>query len=149
MRIEGSTLICRPPETLFDFVADERNNYDPTIDEAGLLTGEPLGVGTRLRRTSTRRGRPVDMIVEIMEYDRPHRLATVTRAPGIDFTRTQSFRPEGGDTRLEWTSHLRPSGLLRALTPLVALFGRRQAAAIWASLKHALGSQPATVRNRQ
>jgi hypothetical protein len=27
MRIEGSTLICRPPETVFDFVADERKNY--------------------------------------------------------------------------------------------------------------------------
>jgi hypothetical protein len=75
MRINGQTPIRRPPATVFDFVADERNNYDPTITAVELLTPEPIGVGTRFRCTSTRRSRPVEMIVEIIEYDRPHRLA--------------------------------------------------------------------------
>lgn len=141
MRIHGHTLIRRPPEIVFDFVADERNNYDPTVDHAELLTGEPVGVGTRFRCISTRRRRPVEMTVEIVEHDRPHRLVTVTRVAGMDITSTLNFRPERGETRLEWSSDLSPRGFVRALTPLLALFGRRQTAAIWANLKHTLEAQ--------
>lgn len=147
MRIHGHTLIHRPPEIVFDFVADERNNYDPTIDHTELLTGEPVGVGTRFRCASTRR-RPVEMTVEIVEHDRPHRLVTVTRVARMDITSTLTFQSEGGDTRLEWSSELYPRGFVRALTPLLALFGRRQTAAIWANLQPALERQRAAAEDR-
>ena len=103
MRISGHTLIRRPPGIVFDFVADERNNYDPSVDQAELLTGEPLGVGTRFRCTSTGRRRPVVMTVDIVEYDRPRRLGTVTRVAGMHIISTLAFTPEGDGTRLHWT----------------------------------------------
>jgi hypothetical protein len=64
VRVHGQVLIRQPPSVVFDFVADERNNYDPTIDHTALLTGEPIRMGTRFRCTSIRGRRTVDMIVE-------------------------------------------------------------------------------------
>lgn len=141
MGIHGHTLIRRPPAVVFDFVADERNNYDPSIHDAELLTGEPIGAGTVFRCTAAGR-RPVAMTVEIVDYDRPRRLGTVTRLAGMDITSTLEFAPEGDTTRLHWRSDLRPHGLLRPLTPLLALLGRRRTRAIWTGLKHTLEAQP-------
>lgn len=96
MSTHGHILIRRPPEVVLDFVADERNTYDPSIHDAELLTGEPIGAGTRFRCITTGR-RPVGMTVEIVEYDRPHLLGTVTRLAGMDIASTLEFatRPRG------------------------------------------------------
>jgi carbon monoxide dehydrogenase subunit G len=142
MRIQGQTAIRRPLAEVFDFVADERNNYDPNVTDAELLTGEPIGIGTRFRSTSVRRGRPVDMIVEIVEYDRPTRLVTVTHLAGIDILSTLTLATEDAGTRLLWTSELEPRGLLRLLAPVLAIYGRRQTRALWTNLKQTLETEP-------
>ena len=142
MSTHGHILIRRPPEVVFDFVADERNTYDPSIHDAELLTGEPIGAGTRFRCITTGR-RPVGMTVEIVEYHRPHLLGTVTRLAGMDITSTLEFAPQGDTTWLHWSSDLRPRGLLRPLAPLLTLLGRRRTRAIWTGLKHTLEGQPA------
>lgn len=129
---------------MFDFVADERNNYDPTITVAELLAGEPIGVGTRFRCT-TAGHRPVEMIVE---YDPPTRLVTATHLAGMDITSTLTYLPEGGGTRLAWSSDLRPRGPLRLLTPLMVRVGRRQTSAVWANLKTTLEAQPDAAEER-
>ncbi|HSK90807.1 MAG TPA: SRPBCC family protein [Euzebyales bacterium] len=141
MGIHGYILIRRPPAVVFDFVADERNNYDPSIHDAQLLTGEPIGAGTRFRCTAAGR-RPVQMTVEIVEYDRPRRLATVTRLAGMDIATTLRFEPHGKHTRLHWRSSLQPQGFLRVLTPVLGLLGRRRTRAIWGGLQEALETQP-------
>ena len=41
--ITGEVLIQRPPEGVFDFVARERNNYDPAVDHTVVLTAGPIG----------------------------------------------------------------------------------------------------------
>lgn len=142
MRIHGHTLVRQPPGTVFDFVADERNNYDPTIHHAELLTGEPIGVGTRFRCTSIRGRRSVDMIVEITVYDRPCRLSTITHLARMDITSDLRFEPAGEDTLLRWTSDLQVHGPLRLLTPVIAAVGRRQTATIWNYLQASLQTGP-------
>jgi hypothetical protein len=127
---------------VFDFVADERNNYDPAISAAELLTGEPIGVGTRFRCTSTSRRR-VELTVEIIDYDRPHRFVANTRLAGMDITSTLRFEAADGDsTRLHWASRLQPHGFLRVLAPLLGPLGRRQARTIWTGLKRTLEAHP-------
>ena len=44
--INGSIYIDRPPEVVFDFVSDERNEpqYNPKMTTVSLLTEEPIGV---------------------------------------------------------------------------------------------------------
>jgi hypothetical protein len=131
---------------VFDLVADERNNHDPTINRTALLTDEPIRVGTRFRCTSIRGRRTVDMIVEITGYDRPHRLRTTTHLTGMDITSDLRFESAGEDTLLRWASDLQPHGPLRLLTPAIAAVGRQQTAAIWShlrtTLEHPAGSPP-------
>jgi hypothetical protein len=47
-RINGSILIRRPVEQVFDFVADERNEpvYNPQMRSVEKTTSGPIGVGT-------------------------------------------------------------------------------------------------------
>ena len=76
--IEGDIEIAQPPETVFDIVADERNEprYNPRLREVEKLTVGPIGRGTRFRvRTARRRG-GAEMIIEYTEFDPPHRLAS-------------------------------------------------------------------------
>jgi uncharacterized protein YndB with AHSA1/START domain len=141
--IEGEITIARPPEDVFDFVADERNEprFNPQMSSAEQLTPDPIGPGTRFRAQVTSRGRPLDMVIEYTAYERPRRLSSLTRMSAMDIRGTLTFDsvPEG--TRMRWHWELAPHGFLRLLTPLVARMGRRQEAAIWAGLKRCLEEQ--------
>ena len=53
-----------------------------------------------------------------------------------------TFDREPAGTRMTWSWELRPRGLMRLATPLIAVVGRRQEAAIWAALKRQLESGP-------
>jgi len=139
--ITGEVLIQRSPEEVFDFVADERNNYDPAVDHAELLTAGPIGVGTRFRSESTSMGRRVSMIVEITGYERPRRLASSTHLDSMDIHSTLILEPVAGGTLVRWSSTLEPRGLLRLVTPLLGAIGRRQASAIWGNLKRTLEAE--------
>lgn len=136
--VHGELLIRRDIDDVFDRVADERNAYDPRQRSAELLTEEPIGVGSRFRSEIESLGRPVSMIVEITEYDRPHRLGSVTHSPGIDIHSSLRFDCVDGETQLRWSSRLHPHGAMHLLTPLLGVIGRRQTAAIWHHLKETL-----------
>jgi hypothetical protein len=51
VRIEGETVINRPVEDVFDFVADEQNEprYNPQVRRAEQISGGPIGTATRFR----------------------------------------------------------------------------------------------------
>jgi hypothetical protein len=139
-RIEGETVIDRPVEEVFDFVADERNRYDPRIQRAEKLTDGPIGRGTRFRSETKSAGRTVGLVVEITEYERPCRLATSAETSSMTIRSTLDFDrvPEG--TRVRWSSELEPRGALRIVKPILAPIVRRQAESIYAHLKGVLES---------
>jgi Polyketide cyclase / dehydrase and lipid transport len=72
--IAGEILIGRPVAQVFDFVVDSRNepSFDPAMAGVELLTAPPIGRGTRFRARMGRAG--TQMLVELTEFDRPHRL---------------------------------------------------------------------------
>ena len=138
--IEGEITIARPPEDVFDYVADERNEprFNPQMLSVEQLTPGPIGLGTRFRAEVTSRGRPLEMIIQYTAYERPRRLASATRMAAMDIRGALTFDPVPEGTRMRWHWELAPRGLLRLLTPLVARMGRRQEEAIWAGLKGVL-----------
>ena len=81
-RVEGEIVINRPVEEVFDFVADERNEprYNPRMRDAEQISEGPMGSGTRFGIELETMGRTVPMIVEFIGYERPSRLASVTRS---------------------------------------------------------------------
>jgi Polyketide cyclase / dehydrase and lipid transport len=139
-KVEGEIVITRPIEEVFDFVADERNEprYNPDMRRSEKISEGAIGVGTRFRAEIMSRGRPAEMLIEFTAYDRPRQLASVTTLSTMEIRGALSFEPIPEGTRMRWSWTLKPRGLLRLMTPIVARIGRRQERAIWTGLKRLL-----------
>jgi hypothetical protein len=117
MQVTRTLDLRQPQEVVFDFLADVRNErlWHPDVEEAELVTGEPIGPGSQFRLKYRRLGW-VDL--ELVEFVRPWRL--VFRATGatkaVYETRLQAR--EGG-THLVTVADAKPRGLGRLLFPLL------------------------------
>ncbi len=144
-RVQGEIIIGRPVEEVFDFVADEGNEprYNPRMVLAERISGAAIGVGTRYRAELKTVGGPMPLIIEFTGYDRPHRLASLSRSSMMEAEGALTFEPVPGGTRMCWLWEVRPRGAMRVMAPLVGLIGRRQERSIWTGLKRLLeSSQP-------
>jgi hypothetical protein len=142
--IRGEIRIKRPVDEVFDFVADERNVYDPRIVRAEKLSAGPVGAGSRFRSETETMGRSVSMIIETTAHERPRLLASVTRLSSMEIESTLSCEPVPEGTRMRWLSDVRPRGVLKLLTPVIAIIARRQAEGIWGHLKKVLETRGAS-----
>ena len=140
VKVNGSIYIDRPPEVVFDFVADERNEprYNPRMTAVSLVTEEPIGVGSRFASTLTARGRDIAMTVAFTEFVRPRRLALVSTAGVMETVGALSFAPSGTGTLMTWAWVIKLNGLAKIASPVVAWMGRRQEYATWAGMKRCL-----------
>ena len=138
--IEGAIVINRPPEQVFDTVADERNEprYNPRLRNVEKITTGPVGVGTRFRAETVRMGRASQMVIEFTDFDRPRRLGSSTHMSSVDFPGALTFDPVSEGTRMRWSWDVQPHGVLKLLQPLLVRMGRRQEQAIWSALKRYL-----------
>ncbi len=136
-RIHGDILIERPPEAVFDFVADERNEprFNSKMATSSLESSEPIGEGSRFRATFRSVGRLVPMTVEFTRYDRPHRLGSRSHTRTMLTEGELTFEPDGSGTRLRWSWDVQVRGPLRLADALVARLGDRQERRIWGNLR--------------
>ncbi len=143
--IEGEVLIGRPPEVVFDFVADERNEpkYNPRMIRSEMITAGAIGRGTRFRVATKPLGHPMEMTVEFTCFERPSRLVSVTEMKAAHILGSLTFEPHESGTRMRWSWDIEPRGGFKLLAPIVARIGERQEAAIWASLKRYLETSEA------
>jgi hypothetical protein len=141
-QVEGE-IVNRPVEEVFDFIADERNGprYNPRMLVAENLSDGPIGVGTRFRTELKTIGRTMPMIVELTPYERPWRLASLTRSSMMETDGELSFEAVPAGTRMRRSWEVRLRGAMRLLAPLVGVIGRRQEQRIWHRLKHLLRSR--------
>jgi carbon monoxide dehydrogenase subunit G len=137
-RIEGEILIGRPAEEVFDFVADSRNepSFNPAMTGVELLTPLPIGVGTRFGARMGRAG--TQMLVELTEFDRPHRLGSRTTSSMMQTSGALTFAAHGDGTVMSWDWQVRPKGWMRILGPLFGPLGGRMERRIWTSMKRYL-----------
>ena len=77
-RISGRIRVAAPVEQVFDTAADSRNepSFNPAMTGVELLTPLPIGLGTRFRARMGKAGG--EMLVELTEFERPHRLSSRT-----------------------------------------------------------------------
>ena len=139
-RIDGELVIHRPVHEVFDFVADDRNEprYNPRICGAEKLSPGPIGPGTRFRAEAVTLGRTTGMTIQYTAYERPGRLASSIHMPAADIVGTLRFDPVPNGTRMGWSWQVKPRGLYRLLTPVIARVGRRQEQENWGGLKRFL-----------
>jgi uncharacterized protein YndB with AHSA1/START domain len=140
VQVAGEIVIDRPPDEVFDFVANEENEprYNPQMRLAKKTTDGPIGVGTTFQAEMTGRGRVVPMTIEFTEFDRPLRLAERVHMEAMDLAGGLTFEPVDGRTRMSWSWDMQARGFMRFLGPLVGAMGRRQERRIWTQMKRLL-----------
>lgn len=138
VHISGDVRIAAPLERVFDAVADLRNepSFNPAMNDVELITPLPVRAGTtflaHMGRSRT------EMLVEVTEYERPHRLGSRTRSPMMDTAGAVTLTAEGEDTVLSWDWQVRLKRGIRALGPLFPLLGGRMERRTWTGLKQKL-----------
>lgn len=146
--IEGEIVIRRPIEEVFDLVADERNEplYNPNMLRAEKTTDGPVGAGATFHAVTRSRGGFTEMTIEFTDYERPRRLASMTHLSSMDIHGSLTFDPVPDGTRMRWSWQVRPRGLYRLITPMIARTGRLQEERVWTGLKQYLETkEPAAV----
>jgi uncharacterized protein YndB with AHSA1/START domain len=120
MRIE-----C-PPTEAFDLMADPRNElrWNSGVSEAELMTGEPIGEGSRFW-IADKRGRHE---VEITAYQRPERLSFFVEDRNMDVQIDFAFGSEGAITTMTGTFHATGKRVMGIILPLLIPLIRRQLA---------------------
>jgi hypothetical protein len=96
-----------------------------------------LPAGTYAR--SARLGRAgAQMLVELTEFDWPHRLGSRTTSSMMHTFGTMTFVAGGDGTIMSWAWRVRPKGWMRMLGPLFGPLGGRMERRIWTSMKRYL-----------
>lgn len=140
--ISGEVTIDAPVEEVFDLVADERNEplYNPRIGRAEKVSDGPVGTGARFVAEPKGMGARGEMTLEIVEYDRPHRLHNVVRSSYMQVDGTLTFEEVEGMTRLTWDWDMGLVGPMRVLSPVLALVGPAWERRNWVGLKQFMES---------
>jgi uncharacterized protein YndB with AHSA1/START domain len=132
VRVRTTTKIARPPEDVFDMLADLRNDkqWNSRVSRAELRSPEPIGLGSQFAVVNG--GTAYD--VTITGYERPSRL--VFEASGKpDLTIACTLTPTDEGTELESDFDFRPRGALKVMFPLLAPVIRRDVPKQYASFK--------------
>jgi hypothetical protein len=140
--ITGEVIIRAPVDAVFDMVADERNEptYNRRIVRAEKLSEGPIEAGCQFVAQPGGRGAKGEMILTILEYDRPHRLHDVIRSSYLHVDGTLSFDEVVEGTRLTWDWNVGLVGPMRILAPVLALVGPGWERRNWMALKRHMES---------
>ncbi len=140
IHMKGEVVINRPPETVFDFVADACNEprYNPHILRAEKISSGPIGPGTRFRNETTSMGRTTEWTIEITSYERPRRFSSFLRSSAMDIQGEMTFDAVDAGTRMRWSWNLQPRGIFRFFAPLVSKLGQRLEDRNWQNMKRYL-----------
>ena len=135
--IAGEVTIDAPVREVFDMVADERNEprYNPRIVRAEKVSEGPVSRGARFVAEPKGMGARGRMALEVLQYDRPHRLRTVVRSSYMQVEGTVTFEEVDGGTRLRWDWDMGLLGAMRVLSPVLAVVGPRWERRNWVGLK--------------
>ena len=116
--LENSADIAVPPQHVFDYLSDLRNEaeWNPAIRSVHLLTGDPIGIGSRYR---VRWAGSPEVIVEYAQYDRPDQWASVADSKMMTIRFSARVTPVPSGSHLAVRMELIPHGPARLLQPLL------------------------------
>ena len=81
-----------------------------------------------------------EMALEVLEYERPHRLHNVVRSSYMRVDGTLTFQEVDGGTRLRWDWNMGLVGPMRVLSPVLAFIGPGWERRNWVGLKEYMES---------
>ena len=148
VHIRTSIVIRRPQEETFDYLTDLRNAKEWATELVDVAYDGELRVGATGVDTRRRGSKEFRLPWTVTAYRRPDRVVLEFGQPlpaTVEFT----FRPEPGGTRFSCDTDLRPRGLWRLLTPVLAAEVRHIDGPQFQKAKEILESRSATVDANQ
>ncbi len=118
MQLQSEQIIHRPPEDVFDLLADARNEvqWNHWARRVEKITDGPLGCGSRFRADIQNMGQ---IEFELAEYDRPSRLQQHALQGSGESWHTYMLDPVPGGTRVRQQARFEPRGVMRIMAPLM------------------------------
>ncbi len=128
MKLESKVAVNRPTEEVFARLLDLERSPEWALDfgviERRKLTEGPSRVGTRFHAVDRMLGRTATYEVEITAFEQDRYLAASWSEP-IGGGWEARFEPSDGTTELTFTGEMRPTGVLRLMTPIFSLYAKR------------------------
>jgi len=141
-RFEGTTVVDRPIEEVFGFLADGTNDpkFSPRVLEISKTTDGPVGVGTVFKSTVKDAGMKTSREFKITEFESPTRIrwAEVSKNQVTAPEGGYGLAPEGNGTRLTIHNVLEGHGIGKLFAPLALRSARRGADQFAQSIKTAV-----------
>jgi uncharacterized membrane protein len=142
--ITGTIEIARPPQDVFDYVADikRQGEWQEAIVSVEVETEGPTRVGTRAVETRRVPGGTRSFPFEMTEHDPPRRSSFQVTGGPVRPHGTMTFTPldNGTRTRVDFQMEFVGHGLGVLLLPLVNRDARRQVPKDMSALKQRLES---------
>ncbi len=109
-----------PPERVFDFIADVRNELEWQKDmrRAEKTSDGPVGEGTTFDTEYRAFGR---MSLTLSEYRRPEHLVFLGDGPRMWMRFVMDVAARGGGSQVTFAIDMRPQGAFKLFTPLLSL----------------------------
>lgn len=123
----GTVRAAHPQDEVWSYLADLRRirEWDPSVADARLVSGEPGKVGSRYELDVTFLGRTVTLAYETVVSEPPHRIVFAAETDALSVVDEASILPLPAGSRATWNASLHLKGARRVLElPLQAAFAR-------------------------
>ena len=136
--------IARPRDEVARFAMDPSNDtrWIAALDSARVLTGGPVGVGTRVERNASFLGRRIEYVNEVVVHEPPARLVMRSVKAPFPMEVTYEFDDAGPATLARIRAAGDAGGFYRIAGPLLGAAVRRGVARDLATLKQLLEDRP-------
>ena len=118
MQLQSEQVIGRPPEEVFDHLADACNevHWNAWARRVEKLSDGPVGLGTRFRADIQNMGQ---VEFELADYERPSRLQQHALLGSGESWHTYMLEAVPGGTRVRQQARVEPRGVMRLMAPLM------------------------------
>ncbi len=139
---EVTTVIDRPIETVFAFLAEGTNDptFSPRVQEISKVTGGPVGVGTVFASTVKDGGMKTRREFELTEFEAPTKIRWTERSKNVVTVPSGGYdlSSEGATTRVRLFNELAGHGLGRLIVGFALKSARKGADEFGAAIKQAV-----------
>ncbi len=123
---------------------DRATEWDPSVDNAEMLTPLPVGRGSRFLLRVRFLGRSLPLEYEVVDFEPPDRMAIRAENRFVRSIDTITFESLRSLTEVGYEARLEPKGLSRIAGPALAILFRRIGDHAAAGLRRYLSSAEAT-----
>ena len=144
IKIESSTVINRPVDEVFEFLANSENSpqWQSGTQEVRKTSEGPIGVGTTYTSVNRILGRQIESTIEYTAYEPNKRVAIKATSGPIPFQSETTFEAAAeGRTKVTNSGEGNPGGFFKLAEPIVGRMFQRQVNTDAANLKDLLEAQ--------